>query len=293
MDIRQSESWGNYLENLGWKSEKISSQLFAYVRPVPILGSIIKVPRCPLPIPFKEIDRIAHKHNAAFVKLEPEIETNKPSTKKLLRLLKNEGYKNSSWSLNPLKTLKVNLGKSEEELLKTMEKDTRYSIKLAIRKGVQVEETNDFNNFKQIYYDTAKRKKFWPAKKELETLWSVFSKENKAVILTASYKKEALATCMLLFDGHQGYYSHAASLEKHRKVMAPYLLLWHSMMFLKRKSALSFDLEGVKDDRYAATKKWGGFTLFKRGFGGEEVEYLGSFTKYYKLWPKILFLSKL
>jgi len=289
VDIRQSETWGKYLRGLGWEAEKISSDSFAYIKRLPFLGSTIKITRCPLPIPFKEIDAAAKKHNAIFVKLEPETETTNPNTKKLLKLLKNAGYKKSSWSLNPSKTIKIDITKSEDELLGQMEKDTRYNIRLAIRKGVAVRETGDFEEFKTLYYDTAKRKGFWPAKKELETLWRVFSENESAAILTASYNNEAVASCLLLFSDQQGFYVHAASLDKHREVMAPYLLLWDCIMFLKRKGCKMFDLEGIKDTRFKATKKWGGFSLFKKGFGGKEVEYLGSFTKYYKLWAKILF----
>jgi lipid II:glycine glycyltransferase (peptidoglycan interpeptide bridge formation enzyme) len=62
------------------------------------------------------------------------------------------------------------------------------------------------------------------------------------------------------------------------------------MRFLKKKGCKLLDLEGIYDPRNPVTKRWRGFTLFKRGFGGREVEYIGSFVKYPKLWSKILFL---
>jgi len=289
VDIRQSQSWSKYLAELGWLAESLPLNRFAYVKPVPLLGSIIKIPRCPLPIPFKEIDAVAKKHKAIFVKIEPEIETSNPHTGEFLKLLKNKGFVKDSWSLNPTKTIQINLAGSEDELLKSFEKDTRYSVNLAQRKGVRIEETDDLEEFEKIYFETAQRKGFWPAKKELEALWRVFKKENKVVLLKALYNNEPLAFTMLLLNDTTASYYHAASLDKHREVLAPYLLLWEAARFSKNKGCEILDLEGIKDERFASTKKWGGFTLFKKGFGGKEVEYLGSFTKCYNLWYRVLF----
>ncbi|OGY21282.1 MAG: hypothetical protein A2113_00110 [Candidatus Woykebacteria bacterium GWA1_44_8] len=329
MDIRQSKLWSKYLQELGWTFEKLTSDSFAYTRKIPFLGAVIKIPRLPLPIPFKKIEEVAVVQNAFLVKLEPKIETKETDTDKILSLLKENGFTKDRWSLNPTTTIQIDLTKSEEELLRYMEKDTRYSVRLASRRGVIVKETNDFEQFKNLYFETAERKKFWPAKKELEAVWKVFSKEKSATILTAFYQEKPLASTLLLYInrgllgaratqdatrlptpedagyGEQGIpkllnedksfsyvasYYHAASLPIHRDVMAPYLLLWEAIKFLKKKGCYTFDLEGIYDPRIPTTKRWKGFTLFKKGFGGRKVEYLGSFTKYYKLWAQALFL---
>ncbi|MCH7541167.1 peptidoglycan bridge formation glycyltransferase FemA/FemB family protein [Patescibacteria group bacterium] len=290
MDVRQSNLWAKYLEELGWRSSELRRGYFAYFRKIPLLGTLIKIPRAPLPIPLKEIEALAQNQNSFFLKIEPTVETNENSAKSILSLLNNYGFTQDRWALSPTRTIKINLTKSEEGLLKDLEKDTRYSVRLAIRRGVRVRQTDDFEEFKKMYYDTAKRKKFWPAKKEIETLWKIFHKGKSAAILTAYYNNEAVASTLLLYHGTSGHYQHAASIEGHRDIMAPYLLLWEAMKFLKKKGCRVLDLEGIYDPRIRSTRNWKGFTLFKRGFGGEEIEYLGSFVKYPKLWSKILFL---
>ncbi|OGY24118.1 MAG: hypothetical protein A2172_01070 [Candidatus Woykebacteria bacterium RBG_13_40_15] len=289
MDIRQSKLWAAYLERLGWESIKLHNNFFAYGRKIPFFGSVIKIPRLPLPIPIKEIDGLAKNKTAFMVKIEPMIEKDDTKACKLQSSLKDAGFLFDRWALNPTATIQIDLTKSEELLLKEMEKDTRYNIRLAERKGVTVKETNNLEQFKQIFYETGKRKGFWIPKKELEVVWSTFSKENSAFILTAFYQNEPIASTILLSSNRVALYYHAASLNIHREVMAPYLLLWESMKFLKNKGVEIFDLEGIKDPRFPDTKKWGGFTLFKKGFGGIEIIYLGSFVKYYKLWAKALF----
>ncbi len=290
MDIRQSTLWSKYLEELGWQSEQLSPNYFAFARKIPFFGAVAKIPRSPLPIPFKEVEVFIQKNNVFLLKLEPVIETGERRIESILSLLKSNGFSPDRWSLSPILTIKIDLTKSEDELLKAMEKDTRYSVRLAMRRGVKVNQTDDFVQFKTLYFATAKRKRFWVAKRELEALWKVFSKEKSAAILTAFYKEEPLASTLLLFHEKKGYYYHAASSEKHRDVMAPYLLLWQVMRFLKKKNCSLLDLEGIYDPRNPVTKKWKGFTLFKRGFGGREVEYIESFVKYPRLWSKLLFL---
>ena len=290
LDVRQSSLWGKYLEELSWQAIELKNGYFAFVRNLPLLGSTIKIPRAALPIPFKEIDGIAGKYNAFLVKLEPSIERAGQHSAAIRQLLGANGFSFDRWALCPTRTIQIDLTKSEDELLKAMEKDTRYSVRLAIRRGVKVEQTDDFAQFKTLYFATAKRKRFWVAKRELEALWKVFSKEKAAAILTAFYKEEPVASTLLLFHEKKGYYYHAASSEKHRDVMAPYLLLWQVVRFLKSKNCALLDLEGIYDPRNPVTKRWKGFTLFKRGFGGREVEYIESFVKYPRLWSKLLFL---
>jgi lipid II:glycine glycyltransferase (peptidoglycan interpeptide bridge formation enzyme) len=290
MDIRQSSLWAKYLEELGWQAYQLTSDSFAFSKKIPFFGTIIKIPRVPLPLPLKQIEILASEKDVFLIKLEPLIESGEPNLGNVLSLLKTGGYLQDRWALSPTRTIQIDLTQSEDELLKSMEKDTRYNVRLASRRGVLVKQTSNFNEFKELYFDTARRKRFWPAKKELDALWRVFFKKKAATILTACYKRKALASTLLLFHKKRGYYYHAASDEKHREVMAPYLLLWEAMKFFKNQGYKVLDLEGIYDPRSPVTKKWKGFTLFKKGFGGREVEYIGSFVKYPKLWSKILFL---
>src|SRR3990170_7867604 len=69
-DLRQSAGWAKYLQSQGWKIEE-SKGFKAYIRKVPLVGSVIKIQRPAEIPPVEEIDRIAKKHHALFVKIEP------------------------------------------------------------------------------------------------------------------------------------------------------------------------------------------------------------------------------
>ncbi|MBU1323407.1 peptidoglycan bridge formation glycyltransferase FemA/FemB family protein, partial [Patescibacteria group bacterium] len=55
----------------------------------------------------------------------------------------------------------------------------------------------------------------------------------------------------------------------------PTLLVWEAIKLAKKLGCKRFDFEGIDD------KRWPGFTRFKKSFGGIEIEYRGSFSKYF------------
>lgn len=288
-DIRQSSSWANFMENLGWESFPLitdKSSSFAYVRKLPLIGSLVKIPKVSTPIPLSKIESLAKEKKALFVKLEPDCYLGDQAT---LTELRGKGFVEDTWSLQPTKTIVIDISASPDEILSKMEKDTRYSIRAAEKRGVESHVTQDLEIFWKLYEETSKRGRFWIMRKELEELWKAFSKENKATIIFARFAGEPLAAAFLLFEGKTAYYYHAASSAEHRQVYATYSVVWKSILEAKKRGCHYFDLMGIEDSRISSTKNWAGFSHFKRGFGGDEKIYLGSFIKFYNPVMKILF----
>ncbi|MEX0617285.1 MAG: peptidoglycan bridge formation glycyltransferase FemA/FemB family protein [Candidatus Woykebacteria bacterium] len=283
IDVRQSDFWATYLKKLGWAVVK--NQNYIYTRKLPIAGSLIKIPRIKPPIPFKEIDQVAKETRALFVKLEPNTGLD---DKSLASKLKFQGFNEDGWSLQPTKTISIELTLSEETLLSNMEKDTRYSIRKAQRDGVKIGESRDFDAFAALHKETAKRQGFWTSEKDSKALWESLSNENRA-LLFAKKDDEILAGAFLIFFDGVCYYYEAASSTSRRDLMAPYLTIWEGIKLAKKKGCKKFDFEGIFDERIKATKSWKGFTHFKRGFGGKEETYLGSFVKFYNPIAKFIF----
>ncbi|NIT03731.1 peptidoglycan bridge formation glycyltransferase FemA/FemB family protein [Candidatus Saccharibacteria bacterium] len=296
-DLRQSLGWAKYLKSQGWKIEEIRgqrSEVRVYIRKIPLLGSVIKIQR-PAEIPSaEEIDRIAKKNRAFLVKLEPPYQSPGYPVTRL------PGFEPDPTPNLPTKTIFVDLTKSEDELWANLSQDVRQSVRKARDMGLKVNiyrtTDEDFDqaliNFHDLLKETGKRRRFWtPSLPQLREKAKAFGKDTTLFLVQSGSKNPVAGALTLLWDG-----THSASSAEGQRLFAPYLLLWETILYLKKKRGAKYhDLAGIHDPRYPKlTKRWGGFTLFKRKFGGREVEYPRPLVRYFG-WPtKLIFnLGKL
>ncbi|MBI4999499.1 peptidoglycan bridge formation glycyltransferase FemA/FemB family protein [Candidatus Gottesmanbacteria bacterium] len=255
-DLRQSPNYGKYMQAIGWSIGRKNGLQF-YIRHFPILNNFIKIPRPQKPINPQTIDSLAKKYHAFAVKVD----------------------------FSPTKTLRLDLTSPLNQIQKQMKKDARYGIKKAKKNKIIVKESNDIEEFIKLWHQNALRRGFWiPLGKEIRSLYQTF--DNKALLLIAShynniyYCSKPLAGALIVIYEKTAYYFHAASTSEGRKLYAPYLLVWKAIKLTKGAGCQIFDFEGIYDERFP-NKSWLGFTHFKKGFGGKEVEYPGAFIKFY------------
>jgi lipid II:glycine glycyltransferase (peptidoglycan interpeptide bridge formation enzyme) len=294
-DVRQTAEYANYMKSIGWSVAEYSNGQ-AFVRTVPILGSVIKIQHPQLPIPYKEIHDLAKKNKAIFVKIEPY---SLPNTE-IVSELKGQGFKADSFPLLPPKTITIDLNQSEDALFSNLEKDTRNLIrrtikdKLVIQNSGQHPETVTIQTFVKMWQENAHKKNFAGATdQEISGLFTNFTDTHNSQLIFILNGTEILAGSLIIHNrsANTSHYLHAFSTEKGRKLFAPYRLVWESILYAKNNlNATNFDLEGIYDERYPSTNRWKGFSHFKKGFGGTEKKYIGSFTKYYNPLFKIFSL---
>ncbi|HEY5601323.1 MAG TPA: peptidoglycan bridge formation glycyltransferase FemA/FemB family protein [Patescibacteria group bacterium] len=263
MDIRQSSNWAKYLEKLGWKIIKFSNGQ-AYTKKLLFFGSIIKIPRIEK-VNFSQVDKLAKENNAILIKLEPTTHHSLLTTQ----------FSADSWPLSPSKTLQLDLKNIEPK------SDVKYEIRKAEKNKVVVKTSDDIESFIKLWHKNAKKRGFWvPFYKEIRSIFEAFDKD--ASLLLAYKDNLPIAGALILFSGKTAHYMHAASSEIGRKTSAQYLVVWSALQLAKKRGAKIFDFEGIFDPRYRKqTKKWVGFTNFKKSFGGNAIEYPGSFSKFY------------
>lgn len=265
IDLRQTEKYASYMRNLGWKVERIQNINY-FIRPFFIFGSFMKVQR-PQKIDIKIIVQLQKKHRVFNIIIEPKHE------KDILHIT-GYGLRSSSPYL-PSKTIHIDLTKSETQLLKEMRHKTRYNIKQAQKKGVEVKVSKDIKLFSDMWKH-AKFSRRIMGTKDITELYKAFGKD--AYLLLAYKESELLAGVVCIHANNIAYYMYAATTEQGKKLYAPTLLAWEQIKLAKRKGNKVFDFEGVYDERFPLND-WKGFSRFKKSFGGKEVEYPGAFSK--------------
>lgn len=229
-----------------------------------------------------ELEDIGQDENIPYIQLEPRVEFSQWNNSEIVKRL--------SPSFHPLftkYTFILDLTLSEEDLLKNMHHKTRYNIKVAQKNGVIIEKnTSDdaFGDYLRLTSETTKRQGFYAHDKNYHTkMWqtlkaSEFDPERlQAHLLTAFYKKKALA-CWILFSFKDTlYYPYGASSSENREVMASNLMMWEAIRLGKNLGLKKFDMWGSLGPEPNPNDPWYGFHRFKQGYGPQLVEFAGSF----------------
>ncbi len=275
-DLRQSDLWAEYMESLGWAVDRHQNH-YAYT--FSTFGiHLSKILRFNSTLDIEQANQFFKEKNSLFAKLEPDFSVGDD----ILPDIKKSGFVADKWALAPTKTICIDLSKPLEDTLKGFEKDTRYSIRFGEKTGLRVEVGKDFDTFYPLYLTTAKRNKFWTeGEKNITRRWEIFSKKDKAQIFIAYLDKDPLATAMVYYWDKTAYYLYAGSSAQKREFLAPYTLIWEIIKDSKKRGYKFLDLEGVVDSRIPSTASWEGFSHFKKGFRGETLTSVGTFTKVY------------
>ncbi len=298
-DLRQSNEWAKYIRKIGWRVEETRKQenkkTKIFIRKLPLIGSVVKIQRPVVVPPIEELDRVARKHRALFVKLEPSVETgHAPSLQKI-----GKHFEEDTWTLLPTRTIHIDLSPSRKDILANFSKDARYSIRRARRNGVSVHpetsseilrsaQDDGLRTFYKLLKETGGRKKFYVAPfTHLKAKVEAF--QSKSALILAHHDGKPIAGALILFHGSVAYYHHAAASPKGRELLAAYPIVWEAIKLAKERGCHTFDLEGIYDQRYKVCRRLKSLSVFKRKFGGEEVTFPGSFVRYYNPLLKLAF----
>jgi lipid II:glycine glycyltransferase (peptidoglycan interpeptide bridge formation enzyme) len=178
--------------------------------------------------------------------------------------------------VEPRRTLWVDLRPSEADILAQMKPKGRYNIHVARKHNVSIVEDTSakgLEDFQAIYEDMASRQDIQPKPPEyFAALISTLSPAGKASILFAEHQNLRVAAAIIIHFGQRATYFFGGSLHARRNVMAPYLLHFEIMRSAKALGLHWYDFWGIasEDD---PNDPWQNITMFKRKFGGQEVDF--------------------
>lgn len=226
--------------------------------------------------------KLAKKERFSFIRIAPSLEDNEENHK----TFNDVGFKKAPIYIHSERMWVLPLEKTEDELLSDMRKTTRYLIKKAQKDGVVIENRTDekaLHDFWEIYQHTAERERFTPFSKQfIEEEYNAFHKTDNAVFLfgkiAASQTNDQRPTtndyqaaALIVFTESTAFYHQGASI--HSKIPVPYLLQWEAIKIAKKRGCKFYNFQGILHPG-RTPKNWGGLTLFKQGFGGQQLDYV-------------------
>jgi peptidoglycan pentaglycine glycine transferase (the first glycine) len=294
--LLQTAAWGRLKSAFGWRADTLEAGdggALLLFRPLPFGFSVAYLPRGPVPSTpetldelLPAIDRICRSRRAAFLSIEPDW-TDKDSARERLRQL---GFRPGARTIQPPRTILVDLRGSEDDLLARMKPKTRYNIRLAARHEVTVSASGDIAAFARLMDATGLRDSFAVhSEKYYRSAYEAFQPHQTVELLLAHYRGEPVSGLMAFAQGKRAWYLYGASSNLHREVMAPYVLQWEAMRWARGLGCVEYDLWGIPDAGEEALEAqfadrqdglWGVYR-FKRGFGGTVWRAAGTWDRVY------------
>jgi len=208
-------------------------------------------------------------------------------------------YSSMGFIANPIKNIQpkhsllLNLTQPTDSIMKNMKQKTRYNINLAAKHNLDIyTSTNpiDIQVFLDLAHTTSNRNKFiLHSDKYYKTQFKILSQLGIQKLIVAKYQHQPIAAILVNTFGDTATYVHGASSDQHRNLMASYLLQSSAIIKAKDEGITTYDFWGINPN---PNHPWAGITRFKRGFGGEEIEYIGTLelplnSTFYKLYTFI------
>lgn len=312
--IYQSMAWSQVKQYNGWEPVYCIYEAAAYIvafvllrKSASILGNIYYCSKGPGFFKNFLIDKDSKAHfmefvadlktfirhedsQAILVKIEPELESDQPLD------LHSLGLEKAKADLQFKATIFVDISKSEDEILAGFKQKTRYNIRLAQRKGVQVEQRPVDEAGADLMYElmqaTQKRAGFFLRQKDyFANYWRVLEDAGMAALLVAKHENDVLGGVFVTKFGSKAYYKDGGSFEAKRGLMAPYLLQWQAMLWAKSMGAKSYDMVAVppRSELDNPSHHQYGLYQFKRGFNETVTEFVGCWdlsinSQKYRIW---------
>ncbi|MBV7363735.1 peptidoglycan bridge formation glycyltransferase FemA/FemB family protein [Actinomycetaceae bacterium TAE3-ERU4] len=184
------------------------------------------------------------------------------------------------------RTVVIDLRPSEEEILASMKKRGRRSIKNAARNtGISIEEESvnnleEFEKYYEILQYTAARDEF--RANDIKNYWNMLSSlgEKTGRLFVAKLDGAPIAWTIVLTYKKQSAAYYGATSEEGRKLGVTALLDWEICRFLKAEGIESYDLMGIDSER---APQLAGVTEYKTKFSKDIVELAGAWD--YPIWP--------
>lgn len=290
----QSWEWGEFRKITGvnveragfFQAGKLEKGIQVSFHPIPFLGKTAGYfPKGHMPDEdqLAALKQLGEKNNALFIKIEPNVDqkVGVPSAHKQIKQFLAENGAIPGKPLFTKYSFQLDITKPDDQLFANLESKTRYNVNLAFKKGVKIiEDTSKqgMEKYIEILDETTKRQKFYAHSPEyFRKMWDSLGDSGIIKIFHAVYQETIITTWVMFIFNDVLYYPYGASRSIHRNVMANNLMMWEMIKFGKAQGCKSFDMWGALGPDADPNDPWYGFHKFKKGYGADLMEFLGSY----------------
>jgi lipid II:glycine glycyltransferase (peptidoglycan interpeptide bridge formation enzyme) len=242
----------------------------AYVPRGPIVGDPSQLDSA-----LAKLAALARERRAIFLKVDPEIDAEIGTEP-----LRGAGFRRAPDIQPVIATLELDLGPEEDALFAALEKDTRWSVRQAEKRGVAVREASgddDLRALYDLYAETGQRAGFitrtWDYYRRM---WGTLVAGGHAKVRLAEKDGRPVAGALTWRCGERDVYQSAATNDAGRSAYAAYALLWRCIIEARTGGARRFDFGGIPLDLTRKDDPMYGPYLFKKGFGGTPRRFVGA-----------------
>lgn len=329
--LLQSWEWGEFKSGHGWRADRLAwadprgrpvaaVQILTRQVVIPFLGVHLAVryaPRGPcldwsdaatVAIVVQELKRRAADRGTLLIKVDPELgaersisdregSSGEPAPGTIQRILHNAGWRRSPEQIQFRNTMILDLKGSEDELLAGMKQKTRYNLRLAERRGVEIQQVGegDFDVLYKMYAETSIRDGFAIRGRDYYLdAWGRFLRAGLARPFLATVDGEPVAGLIAYRYGKRAWFLFGMSRDLHRELMPNHLLQWEAIRWARAQGCETYDLWGAPESLEPTDPLWGVFR-FKEGFGARFVEGVGAWDYTVRpvlYWAYTIFLPR-
>jgi peptidoglycan pentaglycine glycine transferase (the first glycine) len=285
--VLQTWEWGQFKGRWGWtpryflNEEHTAATLVLRRTFSPLKLNILYVPRGPaldysdgalVDQVLGDLVAVARRDRAIFVKIDPDLDQPDRS------ILLDRGWRYSAEQIQFRNTMLIDLTRGEDELLAAMKPKTRYNVRLAQKKGVEIRpgDLGDLDLLYHLYAETARRDGFIIRPIDYyRDAWGSFIQSGLAHPLIAAVAGQAIAGLILFHFADRAWYMYGMSSALHREKMPNHLLQWEAMRWAKAHGCTVYDLWGAPDELNESDAMWGVYK-FKEGLGADFAPHAGA-----------------
>ena len=224
---------------------------------------------------------LAKEFHSYVLKIDPDV---KYEDEEFRRIMQQLGFilapkAPNFGNIQPQYVMRLDIkGLSEDEVMAKFKPKTRYNIRVALKKGVQVkicgkEAVADFH---KIMVETGSRDGFMirPAQYFADMLDNLG--EDVRLYMAYTQEGEPIAGTIAVHVGNKVWYLYGASSNAHRNLMPNYLLQWEMIRWAIENKCDIYDFRGISGDLSEDNHLYGLYR-FKSGFNAEFTEFVGEF----------------